>query len=224
MAGRNPPFRRFFTPPRQLIFRRALARALRGCRSVLDVGCGGESPIAHVGYRGWAVGVDLSRDALLDARGTGAHAALVRADASVLARVFRPRSVDATVALDVVEHLERDAAHALLADLEQIARRRVIVFTPNGFVPQPPQPGNPHQEHRCGFTADDLRARGYRVRGIHGLWCVSGPFGDVRWLPGVLWRRVADLTAPLVYPIPRLAFALLAIKDLTPASGRGRRA
>ena len=55
----------------------------------------------------------------------------------------------------------------------------------------------------------------FRVRGINGLGCLCGPFAESRWAPGALWRRVSDLTAPLVYPLPRLAFALLCVKDLT---------
>jgi len=135
-------------------------------------------------------------------------------------RCFRPGSVDAAIALDVIEHLERDAALGLIAGLERVARRRVVIFTPNGFVPQPPEPENPHQEHRSGFTADEMRALGYRVRGIHGLGCLCGPFAQSRWRPGLFWRRVSDLTALPVYFLPRLAFALFCTKDVHGADGR----
>jgi SAM-dependent methyltransferase len=211
--------RRFvaFTPPRELIFRAALRRALAGCDSVLDVGCGEASPLATVGAGGFTVGVDLAWPALAAARARGTHTALVRGDAAAVARFFRPRSFDAVVALDVVEHLEAGAARALLAALEGLARRRVVVFTPNGFVPQPATPENPWQAHRSGFGTGDLRALGYRVRGIHGLGCLCGPYGESRFTPAALWRRVSDLTAPLVYPLPRLAFALLGVKTLAGA-------
>jgi hypothetical protein len=215
MATR-PARRVGFTPPRALIFRRALGAALRGCRSVLDVGCGRQSPLGTVGFGGFSVGVDLSWPTLASARAHGDHTALVQADATAVDRVFRPTSVDAVVALDVVEHLERERALALIAALERVARLRVVVFTPNGFVPQPATAENPHQEHRCGFGADDMRALGYRVRGINGLGCLCGPYAESRWAPGALWRRVSDLTAPLVYCVPRLAFALLCVKDVGP--------
>src|SRR5262245_8568737 len=93
-----------FTPPREIIFRRALA----ACRSVLDVGCGARSPLGAVGYSGFSVGLDVSWPTLAAARAYGRHTALVRADAASVDRVFRPASVDAVVALDVIEHLERD--------------------------------------------------------------------------------------------------------------------
>jgi hypothetical protein len=128
--------------------------------------------------------------------------------------VFRPRCVDAVVALDVIEHLEKEQGLELLSQLEALARRRVILFTPNGFVPQPAEADNPWQEHRSGFTTDELLRLGYRVRGMYGLWFLLGPYGEARLRPGFLWRRVADVTAPLVYASPRAAFSLLAVKDL----------
>lgn len=216
MATRPARWAGGFTPPRELLFRRALAAALAGCRSVLDVGCGSASPLAAIGYRGFAVGVDLSAPALTAARAGGTHAAFVRADAAAIDRVFRPGCVDAVVALDVIEHLEREPALALLAAFERVARRRVVVFTPNGWVPQPGTLENPYQEHRSGFDVADMRARGYRVRGIHGLSCLCGPYAEPRWAPAPVWRRISDLTAPLVYRVPRLAFALLCVKDVAP--------
>ena len=210
----------FFTPLRERLFRRALARALAGCRSVLDVGCGDSSPVARVAGGRFTVGVDLAPSALAAARRARTHAAFVRADARVVADVFRPRSVDAVVALDLIEHLERAEALRFLDALARVARRRVVIFTPNGFVPQPPTPENPYQEHRSGFTVDDLRVRGFRVQGMLGLRHVLGPFAEPRWPPAVVWRRVADATAPLVHFAPRLAFALLATRDLV--SGRSR--
>lgn len=203
-----------FTPLREVLFRRTLARALADCRSVLDVGCGPSSPLARLAAGRFTVGVDLSRSDLAAARRAGTHAAFVRADARTVAAVFRPRSVDAVVALDVIEHLARAEALVLLDALEQAARRRVVVFTPNGFVPQPPTPDNPHQEHRSGFDVATLRARGFRVRGMLGLRGALGPFAEPRRRPAVVWRRVADATAPLVHFAPRLAFALFAVKDV----------
>src|SRR6476659_3373018 len=92
-----------FTPAREIIFRRALGTTLAGCRSVLDVGCGAHSPLGAVAFSGFAIGLDLSWPTLAAARAYGRHSALVRADAASVDRVFRPASVDAVLALDVIE-------------------------------------------------------------------------------------------------------------------------
>ncbi|HEY8516476.1 MAG TPA: class I SAM-dependent methyltransferase [Candidatus Binatia bacterium] len=192
---------------------------------MLDVGCGRASPLAAIAHRGTRIGLDISAPDLALARRAGTHQQLVRADLARIGDLVRPKSVDAVVALDVIEHLERETALALLATLERIARRRVVILTPNGFVPQPATEDNPYQEHRSGFTVDDMTSRGYRVRGVYGLWFVLGAFGETRWSPGFLWRRVADLTAPLVYRMPRLAFGLLCVKEVgDAASAAGVRA
>jgi hypothetical protein len=202
-------------PLREHVFRGALRRALGGCRSVLDVGCGAASPLAALDLAAFTIGLDRCRPDLASARAARTHRALVCADASSVDSLFASRSIDAVVALDVIEHLERDAGIALVGRLERVARRRVVVFTPNGFVPQPGTAENPWQEHRAGFSADDMRRLGYRVRGMHGLWFLFGAFGACRMRPAALWRRVADVTAPGVYFVPSLAFGLLCVKDVS---------
>ena len=203
-----------FVPLRDRLCRTALRHALAGCDTILDVGCGAASPLAAARVTGRVWGIDVAPVALAAARRLGFHAGLVRADAAALGSVVRPRSVDAVVGLDLIEHFERAAALAVVADLERIARRRVVLLTPNGFVPQPPAPDNPHQEHRSGFTPTDLRGIGYRVRGVYGLKWLLGPYAECRVFPRVLWRRVSDLSAPLTAPLPALSFALLATKDV----------
>jgi hypothetical protein len=184
---------------------------------VLGVGCGATSPLAAVRRPAFLVGVDLSDVDLRHARGARVHHALVRGDVRDVAALFAPRSVDAVVALDVVEHLEKDEAIRVLADLARVARRRVVVVTPNGFVPQPGTAENPFQEHRCGFSADEMRALGFSVAGTYGLRVLLGPYGKVRWRPAPLWRRVADLTALPTYFTPRVAFSLLCVKEVDPS-------
>lgn len=204
-----------FVPPRERIFRRALRGALAGCQSVLDVGCGAASPLAELGLAGvFTIGLDRCLADLARARAAGTHGALVCADATAVDTLFRAGAVDAVVALDVIEHLERDEAFELVARLERVARRRVVIFTPNGFVPQPGTDENPWQEHRSGFGPEDMHRLGYRVQGTHGLWFLFGAFGACRLRPGALWRRVADATAPVVRGAPALAFGLLCVKDV----------
>ena len=119
--------------------------------------------------------------------------------------------------MDVIEHLHEPDALALLADCERIARRRVVVFTPNGFLPQGDFRGNPHQVHVSGWSAERLRGLGFRVVGIHGWKPLRTSHARISWRPDWLWRRVSRLSQPLVAGRPELAFQLLCTKDVSPA-------
>lgn len=47
--------------------------------------------------------------------------------------IFPDRSFDVVMALDVVEHLELETALDLIARMKEIARKKVIVYTPKEF-------------------------------------------------------------------------------------------
>jgi hypothetical protein len=66
---------------------------------------------------------------------------------------------------DVIEHLERPEAEAILTRLERDFGV-VMVFTPRGFMPldaatDPALAGRPFMWHRAGFSETDFAARGY---------------------------------------------------------------
>jgi SAM-dependent methyltransferase len=190
-------------------------RAIGDVESVLDVGCGANSPVGRfsVGYRR-TVGVDCFQGAIEASRRKGFHDDYLAVDALELERHIPPRSFDAVVAFDLIEHLERDQGLELLRMMEQVARLRVVIFTPNGFLEQEASDGNPFQVHRSGWTPEDFRARGYDVRGVHGLRHLRGQKGSMRWRPSRFWGMVSDLTQPVVYRRPSLAFHLLCIKEV----------
>jgi SAM-dependent methyltransferase len=180
----------------------------------LDLGCGPGSALPFGRLRWY--GLDLHPPSLLRAAQRGGYRGLVCADVGAVDRVVRERSVDVVVALDVVEHFQKPEAVALLDAMERLAKRRVIVLTPNGFVPQ--EPGgtahNPWMAHRCGWTVDDLRRRGYRVRGYSGWKGGAGPGWWIRNNLDALFQLLMTATQPLVADRPHLAFHLLAWKDV----------
>ena len=139
------------------------------CDSLLDCGCGERSPIrAFSRAIRFSVGVEAHLPALASSRERGIHTAYVAADVRRVDRVFRPRSFDAVLASDVIEHLEKSEGERLIGSLERLARKLVILFTPNGFLLQGEADGNPFQFHRSGWTPEEMQARGYDVIGVHG--------------------------------------------------------
>jgi SAM-dependent methyltransferase len=110
--------------------RRILARFLKGLERparTLDVGCGtgANGPV----FTGFTVGVDASALPLgLGRTGERTHAARLRADAARLP--FADGAFDLVCALDVLEHLDDDAA--ALAELRRVLRPggALVIFVP----------------------------------------------------------------------------------------------
>jgi SAM-dependent methyltransferase len=189
---------------------RYIRRELKDCATILDLGCGEDSPVQY-GSSGYRVGVDIFLPSLQKARAFGTHHAYVRADLRHMA--FRSRSVDIVVLGDVVEHLTKEDARPLLAEAERIARRKVLVATPNGYLQHQRQwvAQNPFAAHLSGWTVREFTSMGYEVRGLQGLRWLWRP-GHPR-LMGLIWKAVVYcLLQPIAYHFPHWAHDLLAVK------------
>jgi len=206
-------------PRRALLWERsadAITPLLRG-QTGLDLGCGAGSRLPFDRLRWY--GLDQHLPSLARARRRGGYRGLVCADVRHLARVVRPSAVDVVVALDVVEHFDKSDGLALIEGMERVARRRVILVTPNGLVPQEPSTleHNPWMAHRSGWTVEELRGLGYRVRGYSGWKGCAGPGCWIRTNVDALFQLLMTLTQPFVDSRPHLAFHLLAWKDVDSA-------
>ncbi len=191
---------------------RGIARELAGMESVLDVGCGKGGPLLAVPKPPRLVGADGHQPSLDRLRETGHYDELVFG--SLDSVVFSSRSFDVVMCLDVIEHFEKAEACRLIERLEGWAVKKVILTTPNGFTPQPVHDGNPFQEHKCGFEAGELRARGYRVRGFGGPRPLRETFGELRFRPQLLWFRVSRALQPLTWFWAEAASGLVAVKEM----------
>jgi hypothetical protein len=199
------------------IYPKLLQQELAGeWNGLLDVGCGEASPIAGTAALGaisGTVGIDSHVPAVERCRRTGPYERYEPVAALAAAEVFGPASFDVVMALDVIEHLEKEDGRRLLDVLETVARRRVIIFTPNGFLPQGALEGNPFQVHRSGWWPEEFLVRGYRVVGVNGWRALRGEEWKPRVRPHQLGDRLSAATQPFVTHHPHRAFALLAVRD-----------
>ena len=192
-----------------------LGSELRGLDSLLDVGCGSDSPVKHFsnGIERY-VGVDAFQPSIDSSEAKHIHDEYHRLDVLEIGRVFPNRSFDGVVALDLIEHLSKPQGLALIEMMERIARKKVIIFTPNGFLEQREHDGNKLQVHRSGWTVEEMRSLGYRVIGVNGWKPIRGESANIKWWPGTFWMRISLLSQPFTRNRPRSAFALLCVKDL----------
>ena len=188
-----------------------LKRELSGCDTVLDLGCGYHSPIQRCNIS-FSVGVELFEPYLQETKRKGIHDQYIKAD--IIKLEYKPKSFDAVIALEVLEHLTKHEGIELLGRMEQWARKKVIITTPNGYFLQDIYHDNPLQEHRSGWSADELRKLGFKVRGIDGWKRLRGYKAAMKYEPPFLWRRISDLTQKITQYYTKSAFRLMAIKQI----------
>ena len=199
--------------PAQILVMLDLRASLAGCSRVLDVGCGPNSPLQHFGIEQLA-GFDGWAPSLETARKNRTHQEFILGDIRQLASRVAPGQFDACIALDVIEHLPKDDGLGFLDALERSASRRVVLTTPNGFLPQGHTDADDLQTHRSGWDPADFTKRGYRVTGLLGPRCLRGEYHCLRHRPR-LFFAILSLAAQLSWTrwAPGSAAALLACKS-----------
>ena len=188
-----------------------LKRELFGCDTVLDLGCGYHSPLLICKIP-FSVGVELCEPSLQDSRRKGIHSQYILADIRQIE--FKPKSFDAVIAVEVLEHLTKQEGAQLLNKMETWARKKVVLTTPNGYMRQGAHENNPLQEHKSGWSVAELRKLEFKVFGFQGWQRLRESKFSVKYKPAFLWGRISDLTRKITYYYPKLAFQLLAIKQI----------
>lgn len=188
-----------------------LKKTLRSSSSVLEIGCGTGSALKHMKARHMIIGLDCYEPAIQEHFSAVGYNSYVVAD--MRSMPFPDRAFDAVVCLDVIEHVPREEGFELLRKMEVLARKTVVVYTPNGFVEQAASV-NPWQRHVSGWTIDDFKSRGYATYGIYGHKGLRGPYARLNRKPFVFWEVISRLSHFYTKVKPSSAYALCAVKVL----------
>ena len=176
--------------PAQIIVKLALRKELLGCQSALDVGCGSSPVMRQIGIPR-LVGIEGYEPAIEEARRLKTHDEIVHGDVRELARYFGPGQFDACVGLDVIEHLVKDDGLKMMKAMETIAAKKVIFFTPCGFLRQRHAANDDLQEHLSGWEPGEMAGYGYRVTGYLGPKKLRGEYHALKGRPRIFWALVS---------------------------------
>lgn len=80
-------------------------------------------------------------------------------------------SFDAISIIDGIEHFPKERGKALIKEMKRVARKQIILFTPDGFVKNEPKSawgihthaGDKAQKHLSGWTQKDLENEGFTL-------------------------------------------------------------
>ncbi len=188
-----------------------LVRALKDCNSILDIGCGYDSPLKFV-TASYKVGVDGFKPYLNESKKKGIHNKYILTDIRILK--LEEKSFDAVVAWDIIEHLTKEDGLIMIKKMEKWAKKKVIIYTPNSFLAQKEFHKNPLQVHKSGWNADEFTKLGFMVYGMHGLKFLRGEKAEIRLKPRLVWLIASDITQKFTYHYPKAGFQLLVVKSL----------
>lgn len=188
---------------------------LDSCKTVLDLGCGQNSPIKSFSDRlEYSMGVDNFIPYIERSKNLRIHSDYLISNVFDACQKIKDNFFDCVLALDLIEHLNKTDGLKLIKEMERMAKKKVIIFTPNGFLKQEIFDGNIRQVHLSGYSVKEMRNMGYKIFGMSGLKFLRKEKGNIKFWPAVIWRRIASLTQIIVYYFPELAFQILCIKDI----------
>jgi hypothetical protein len=185
---------------------------LKDCGSILDIGCGDNSPLRLIDKKGkYLVGADIFHPV---SKKQNIHDRYYKMNVLDINKRFKNKSFDAVVALDLIEHLTKEKGYELLKKMELVAKKRIIILTPNGFMKQTADE-NKFQEHLSGWSIKDFKKGGFKVGGLYGLKYLRGEKAGLRLEPKVFWGIISELTHYLyTKKHPKYSYSLLAYKNI----------
>lgn len=199
-------------------FHLALNRNLAGVVSVLDVGCGSSSPVKYVKKTFYSEGLDIYKKAIHQSKQNRIHDKYTIGNGLHLEKYYKPKSFDAVIALDVIEHFEKKDALVVLKKMERTAKKKVIILTPNGYhldMTCHRDIKNPYQKHKSGWSKKELEDLGYSVFGLRGLKYLRDQNATIKYKPWIVWGVVAFILEAILYFFPSLSYDLFAVKSLS---------
>ena len=199
-----------------------LQQEIGNSTSVLDIGCGRDSPVGHLKRSFRSEGIDIYPQCIQISQKHHYHDTYRLGDVRKLSHYYPNKSFDTLISVDVIEHLTKPESLKMITQMEKIARKRVILMTPRGYIDQGAYDGNPYQVHHSGWETKELQDLGYTVYGLRGLKFLRNDEATIRFHPWIFWGLCSAISEVLLYYFPDLSFQLFAVKSVQPDSPKNK--
>lgn len=191
-------------------------------KTILDLGCeDGRLLTLLSDGKDWKVtGVDIFQKNVNRTAKRKIYVKAIKGDILEISKklIREKKKFDVVFCSQVIEHIDRKKGEEFLGLVDKLAKEKIIIGTPRGFMEQPHAflGDNPHQVHKSGWSEDDFRRRGYKVYGIGfgPVWSEEG-LGRTYSKPLALLASIISYAfSPIVYYFPFLAAGILCTKEI----------
>ena len=135
---------------------------------IIDFACGFgtwghviRSMIFQGGDKAYMVGCDVFKAFLKKNKKYNPYDDLIVCDARYLP--FKEKSANIVLCFEMIEHMDKPEGFTLLSQLDIIAKDKLVLSTPNGFMEQHGTESIQFEEHKSFWLAKDFEQKGFRV-------------------------------------------------------------
>ncbi len=199
----------------QSMFLKPLLKETVNIKTVLELGAGKNSYIRQINKDLHLTALDISKESLNYSKNKGIYNEYVVGNAMQALKYFNKESFDMVVAFDLIEHLEKEQGFRLIEIMNQIAKKKILIYTPNGFLKQDPFDNNPFQEHISGWSYNEMVNMDFKIYGVNGYKKLRGMYSKPILKPVFLGRFISNLSWLIlkVFHLERKSFAIMCFKD-----------
>lgn len=137
--------------------------------NLLDLGCGKDPKLIKDIKCKERWGVEIFEPYFQQIKSKAFYDIHVLGDIRAVVRGIGDNRFDLVTGIDLVEHFSKEAGIELLKEIDRVAKREILLFTPYKFYHQDAYEENPYQEHKSGWDENDfLGFNVYLLPKMHG--------------------------------------------------------
>lgn len=124
--------------------------------NLLDVGCGRDPKLIKDIKAKERWGIEIFEPAFDEIKSKKFYDIHIFGDVRTVLRGIGDNRFDLVTGIDLIEHFDKQIGIDVLKELDRVAKKEILLFTPYKFYHQDAYEGNPYQEHKSGWDENDF--------------------------------------------------------------------